>query len=115
LVWLKLHIGGELLSENLALFARPKHIVLRDPHITMQLDQVNYDTVQLTLSAEQPALWVWIETTEDALRFSDNFFHLHPRREQFITVKLDRDSGDTLSILDKIKIHSLFDTYQPTG
>ena len=37
LVWLELHIGGELVSENLVLLSRPKHMHLSDPDVQFEV------------------------------------------------------------------------------
>ena len=115
LIWLKLHIGERLVSQNLALFSRPKHLELLEPNIKWQLEPAGDDTIRITLAADYPALWVWLETEDETLSFSDNFFHLLPGQEQSIMLTVGADAGEKSLIMDKISVHSLFDTYQPHG
>jgi len=113
LVWLKLHVDGQLVSQNLALFARPKHFSLLKPQIAWKIERVSEHVYQVTLSTDRPALWVWIETEDDSIHISDNFFHLHPQQEQTIILTTGKGSMDKASIIDTIKVHTLFDTYSP--
>ncbi len=110
LVWLELWVDGVVVSENLALFARPKHLLLAEPQITWQATEGEDGRVHLTLSAARPALWVWLEAPgqESGRAFSDNFFHLRPGRPKTITLL-----GGETAVPDHLAVYSLVDTYRP--
>ncbi|HEX3054468.1 MAG TPA: glycoside hydrolase family 2 protein [Aggregatilineaceae bacterium] len=101
-VKLMLHVNGKVESENLVLFVRPKHLTLVKPGIQVRIDQ---QQAQIELSAEHPALWVWLSTPGGQAGFSDNFFHLFPGETKQISIE-----GETN--LDAVVIQSLIDTYQ---
>jgi beta-mannosidase len=87
LVWLSLESGGTVISRDLVLFSRPKHLELAaDPGIEVELRQVTTDEIAVTLSAKAPALWCWLEFPDTDVRYSDNFFHLRPGESRTITV-----------------------------
>jgi beta-mannosidase len=104
LVWLELSVNGAVISENLVLFARPKHLALKDLQLTWTRNPVadeqhEYD---VTLSADAVALYVWLELP--GAKFSDNFVHLRPGVSKTIRVSA-QDVTD-------LKVRSLVDTYQ---
>ncbi|UCG23833.1 MAG: glycoside hydrolase family 2 protein, partial [Chloroflexota bacterium] len=86
LVWLALHVDGQIVSQNLALFARPKHLSLEEPGIDWHVEQMEADRYRVELSSTKPALWVWLETAGDHLQVEDNFFHLRPGLNQAMTI-----------------------------
>jgi hypothetical protein len=100
LVWIELWVDDVLVSDNLALFARPKHLPLQQPTIEWEL---NGDMI--TLTSDRPALWVWLESADAKVKFADNFFHLRPGQSKQVHVE-GLDSAENLTI------NSLYDTYQ---
>jgi beta-mannosidase len=100
---LQLEIGGQIASENLVLFCRPKRLNLVDPNITVEVQDS-----RLTLVAESPALWVWIDQ-EGSSSLQNNFFYLMPGRAESIEMP---SSINTEQILQKVRVFSLWDTYQ---
>jgi beta-mannosidase len=85
LVFLELRRGRQLLSQNLVLLCRPKHLKLELPRITTQIQQVG-DEFQVTLRSAVPTLWAWLELSRGDARYSDNFVHLPPNQPVRIRV-----------------------------
>jgi beta-mannosidase len=109
LVWLDLERGGAAVSSNLVLFARPKHLELRDPEIRSVSTQ-DGDGFRVELSARRPALWAWIEVDGVDARCSDSFLNLRPGRPMAIAVQ----PAGRMSLKEfsrKLKVRSLVDTY----
>jgi beta-mannosidase len=106
LVWLDLRIGDQVVSRNLVLWARPKQLDLRDPDIQTQVEAAGEKTYRVTLTAQYPALWAWLEIDANA-RYSDNFIHLRPGEAQTITVTLEAD----IDLAKALSVYSLVDTY----
>lgn len=104
LLWATLQNEGLTLSRTLLLFTRPKTLRLADPAVTSTTAPVK-GGYAVTLRAAKPALWTWIEAGDAKL--SDNFIHIRPGEPQTIFVQ-----STTLPI---IKIHSLYDTYDPSA
>jgi beta-mannosidase len=102
--------GDNVISDNLSLFCRPKHIELRKPNFNYSLKAISPTQFTMTITTDKPALWVWVETTEPDMRFSDNFFHmtgLHP-----VTIEITPEKPMSADDLKKVlKVRSLRDTY----
>jgi len=111
MLWLALSINGETVSENFVSFARPKHLELLEPDITVEVSKDKEANAAITLTAEAPALWTWLELRGLQARFSDNFFHLRPGRPVTVTVSADTpvSFGD---IEQRVWVRSLIDTYR---
>ncbi len=112
LVWLALRVDGQVVSRNLALFARPKHLPLPDPDIRWQIAEVENGRYAITLTSDKPALWVWLEIP-DGLQLSDNFFHLYPGRAHTVTLADLAGERPLAAIQQALAVYSLVDTYQP--
>ncbi|HEV2331386.1 MAG TPA: glycoside hydrolase family 2 protein [Verrucomicrobiae bacterium] len=112
LTWLDLEIGGKTVSQNLVLFALPKEYSLVDPALGTQVDETA-DGFSVTLTARNPALWVWacLETAD--AKFSDNFFHLTPDAPQKILVQ-PKSSLTKDDFTQQLRVRSLFNTYLAT-
>ncbi len=108
-----------IVSTNLALFARPKHLSLPDPEILCAIEEVENASTehgrngryQITLSSDKPALWVWLET-QDGVQVSDNFFHLRPGTSHVIRLTTNEPNLPIAQIINSINVRSLVDTYQ---
>lgn len=108
LVWLSLSVERQIVSNNLALFVRPKHLSLAPPEITWQMVAAADGRYKISLTAKKPALWVWLEVEGPRIELSDNFFHLYPGETHTITL-----TSDTPIEESAVTVHSLYDTYQP--
>ncbi|MBI1279264.1 MAG: glycoside hydrolase family 2 protein [Anaerolineaceae bacterium] len=101
-VWLQLKANGETISEDLALFCRPKHLNLKQPQISTTVRSTPAGGYDVELLTDSTALYVWLELS--GAKFGDNFVHLRPNTPKTIHVATD-------AIAD-LKVKSLFDTYQ---
>jgi beta-mannosidase len=112
LLWLELQRDAQVISRNLVTFARPKHLELAEPEIRRTIRDAGDGTFRVTLEANKPALWAWLELAGTDARFSDNFVHLFPGRPSQIVVTpnapLRLDAFESQLI-----VHSLIDTYRP--
>lgn len=102
MVWLQLRVDQQTISEDLALFCRPKHLALRAPQIATHIQAAANGQHDVSLTTDYAALYVWLELP--GASFSDNFVHLRPGVSKTIRV--------AASDLSALKVRSLFDTYQ---
>ena len=109
LVWLKLDANGQTVSENLVAFVPPKLIKLVDPQVQTTAIEKMPDGFLVTFVANNPALWVWLNSDEDA-NYSDNFLHLPANSPRQILVQPKLPMSQT-NIDKTLRIQSLFDTY----
>lgn len=100
LVWLSLRVGDAVISEDVVMFARPKHLELAKPTISVSAQQVGEGTFDVTLTTDAAALYVWLELP--GAKFSDNFVHLRPGATKTIRV--------TAADVTDLKARSLIDT-----
>lgn len=111
LLWLELAVGSQTVSTNLVTFARPKHMPLEQPHLRAQVEDLHDGSLRVTLSAEKPALWVWIELLYAEARYSDAFVHVAPGKLVEILVTPERPlSAEELR--GQLQIRSLVDTFE---
>jgi beta-mannosidase len=108
LLWLELHDAQEqTLAKNLVTLVRPKHLPLQAPGLSLSYTEQQDTLTAVTVAAEKPALWVWLEAQPDEIRLSDNFFHVHPGTPVTVTVS-GAEPGTAVTMVAR----SLFDTYQ---
>ncbi|MGO9108119.1 MAG: beta-mannosidase [Thermoguttaceae bacterium] len=111
LVWLKLDVAGETVSENLVTLAYPRELKLLDPALSADITEKGQGLFTVVLHAEHPALWTWLELDGVDARFSDNFVHVGPAGPVTITVQpampMTKDA-----LQRALKIRSLYDTYK---
>jgi beta-mannosidase len=112
LIWLELWVDETLVSENLALFARPKHLQLGEPEFDFAVQDEGDGRYRINLSPSKPALWTWLESTDGAFRLSDNFFHLRPGHTRTVILSAQTPGRELTDIKNGITIRSLVDTYQ---
>lgn len=112
LLWLRLRVNGETVSENLALFDKPKWLRLADPGIRVSVEDTGHGAFRATLTAKRAALWAWLDAGPIDARYSDNFLHLAPNRP--VSVVVTPTAPTTLEALKKsLRARSLFDTFDP--
>ncbi|HEY3319379.1 MAG TPA: glycoside hydrolase family 2 protein [Planctomycetota bacterium] len=116
MLWLELNQNRDrkgtatVLSDNLVLFARPKHLELQNPQIKAGIKPLDGGQFQVTLTARKPALWAWADLDRVDARFSDNFVTLRPGLPVTIVAKPAKKL--TLAQFKKaLRVKSLFDTY----
>ena len=100
LIWGFWKDGDGILSRNLATLVRPKRLPLPDPRLAVEVADG-----EVKVTAEHPALFVWLESDDPDVRFSDNFFHLRAGEARCISRKTGSAPGP-------LRAFSLFDTYQ---
>jgi len=110
LLWLELSGKGQPVSENLVLFARPKHLELPDPQISFNVRATENCGFLVTVESQKPALWVWLEIVGMHLKCSDNFINLEPGKPVQITVSPSKPMKIG-QFVRKLKVRSLFNTY----
>ncbi|MCC5806762.1 MAG: glycoside hydrolase family 2 protein [Opitutales bacterium] len=66
------------LSRSMAFFAKPKHLDLREPRVSVEWADAGAGEWRLTLRTDVPAPWTQLVAEDENARFSDNFLHLHP-------------------------------------
>jgi beta-mannosidase len=106
MIWLELFEGKELVSDNLVLFERPKHLSLQKPRFQVRVEANGDGSQVVMIETTVPALWVWLETDVEGVQFADNFFHLRPGQARRIGV----GSGATIRDGDVV-VRSLVDTF----
>jgi beta-mannosidase len=111
-IWLELWADGALVSDNLALFARPKHLSLPEPEFDFAVLEMGDGRYQIDLSTSKPALWIWLESADGDFRLSDNFFHLRPGHTRTVILDAQASGRTPADIKEGIAIRSLVDTYQ---
>ncbi|MBN1459573.1 MAG: glycoside hydrolase family 2 protein [Armatimonadetes bacterium] len=110
LLWLGLR-GDDFMSSNLVLFARPKHLELREPNLQAQIDETGDGGFTVTLRSDRPALWAWVTLRDSDARLSDNFVHVRPDAPAVLRLQPDGPmSRDELQ--SQLVVQSLVDTYQ---
>ena len=114
LLWLALHEedAEETVSENLVLFARPKHLELEAPGIAHTITPSADGGFAVTLAASRTALWVWLTLTDADAHLSDNFFHLRPGQTRCIHLR-PRAPMRLEAVQAQLRVQSLVDTYAP--
>ncbi|MCA9995127.1 MAG: U32 family peptidase [Anaerolineales bacterium] len=109
----ELLVDGETVSENLAIFARPKHLLLPRPELGWEVTEGENGTYEIAVTSDKPALWVWLEV-KMAAQLSDNFFHLGGENgRKTLTLTPDTPNHDLAAIKSSLAVYSLHDTYQP--
>lgn len=109
LIWLALYREDELVSDNLVLLSRPKHIDFVNPRLAINIQAVAVGQYDVTITAQAPALYVWLEMAD--AKFSDNFFDLqgnHPKTVR-VTAPDGMSDGDFRAAL---QVKSLYNTYR---
>jgi len=113
LIWLEGVVDGELVSRNLTLFARPKHLALQAPGISLNVEAAE-EGWEITLEAERPALWTRLELADADARFDDNFLHLEPGKPRRVRC-IPADTLSLEQLRERLRATSLYDTYAVDG
>jgi beta-mannosidase len=107
LVWLKLEVDGQAVSENLACLVPPKELALEQPNLTASIKTAG-SAFEVEVHCERPALWCWLELEGVDAACSDNFFHLPGGRSARIAVTPKAPMTETV-FKEALKVRSLFD------
>ena len=114
LFWMSLKTEKGLTSEDVVTLVRPKHLRLLDPEIQVQIIETNETSVEVKLTASKPALWVWLSMGDLQATYSDAFFPLEPGKPKSVRIKA-RESKESSSLFDALKVYSLYDTFREGG
>jgi beta-mannosidase len=109
LVWLKLEVSGQIVSENLACFVPPKELPLADPQLKTGIEETA-DGFLVNVTAEKPALWCWLSLDEADAKYSDNFVHLTADQPAQFHVQPAHPMAKS-EFASALRVRSLFDTY----
>ncbi len=71
-------------------------------------------TFHVGVSADAPALWVWLELEGVDAGYSDNFFHLAPGQSVLVAVTPAQPMSGQ-QFLEALRVHRLVDTYASAG
>lgn len=112
LLWLELKEGRRSLGNDFVFFARPKHLELPEPGISLAIDPQAGKAKEfvLRLDSLRPALWTWLEVDGIEAKLSDNFFHLFPHNPHIITL-LTQKPISPQELRKRIYLRTLRDTY----
>ena len=80
------------------------------PEIIASVQAAGDNVFEVTLTAQHPALYVWLELPDAT--FSDNFFDLRAHQPRSVTIKTNV-AADALDIQAALVIQSLVNTYSP--
>lgn len=110
MIWLELSVEQLVVSDNLVLFTRPKHLPLPDPQLRTSIQQISECEFDIHITAQATALYAWLSFADG--RFSDNFVDLRPRQPYSIRLTTPEPMSAE-QVLDVLEVRSLYDTYQP--
>jgi len=111
MLWLELEVDNRVVASNFVSFARPKHMELREPGIRTSVRALKDGRYRVTLRAQHPALWAWLELEGADARYSDAFFHLVPGRP--VTVEVEPAKAMSAARFGRaLQVRSLRDTYR---
>ena len=109
LIWLELVVDGELVSENLVMLVRPKHMALLNPQLSLTIEPVHDNVYDITITGQAPALSAWLDLPD--AQFSDNFVDLPAQQPKTIRM-IAPDGMDAAQVREALSVKSLYDTYQ---
>ena len=109
MLWLRLDVGGETVSENLVTFAYPRELKLLDPRLSASVSEKDGEFV-VTLKAAHPALWAWLELDGLDARCSQNFIHVTADRPAEIRVRPAKPLS-VEAFQAALRVRSVYDTY----
>jgi len=109
LVKLRLFRNDEVVSENLVTFARPKHLALDRPTLTVTEETASDGTPVIVLTTDKPALWTWLQVENNPdVRWDDNFFHVLPGERKVVR---PQDGFAEALGAGKVIARNLYDTH----
>ncbi len=114
LIWTQMQADDETLSSNCHFAVAPKSLGLPNPQLQYHVSQTAHDVFSVDVSAQHPALWVWLNLAGVDARYDDNFFHLHPAHTRRITVTPDR-AMSLRDFLHRLTLRSVYDLMSQHG
>lgn len=111
LVFMELISDDVVLSSNLVIFKKPKHIPLQKPSYEIYLEDIHNGNWELSIKTNKPSLWVWIETPDHEIKWDNQFFHMQPSKTY--KLRTHKPSGISLEELrENIQIKNLTDLHR---
>ena len=110
LVWLELEQNGEIVSENMVHFEKPKHMTFQKPEIEFEVIEETENIYSVVFVSEAPALWMWLELKDYDAKYSDNFIHIRPGKNKIVTIA-PKENISKSEFTKQLIIKSLIDTY----
>jgi beta-mannosidase len=115
LAWLKLDVDGRTVSDNMVSFVYPRELKLVDPRLSAEVSESPGGSgtpreFTVTLRAEHPALWAWLELAGVDARCSQNFVHVSQFAPAEITVRPSKPLSEK-AFRESLRVKSLYDTY----
>jgi beta-mannosidase len=114
LLWMSLVYDNMYISNNLVLFARPKHLELRTPTFKVHVwdKEANQDGFLIGITADCPSLYTWVSMPEIDASYSSNFFHMMPGALLTLRVTGLPEGTTADDLRRQLKVQSLVDTYR---
>jgi beta-mannosidase len=107
---LELKTGGRMVSDNVFLFAPPKHVEFEKAGINLKIYRQGPGLFTIALSSKKPAPWAWLTLQKARAKYSDNFTWLFPGRPRQIEMKTVK-SMTLKRLREKLRVYSLRDTH----
>lgn len=111
LLYVDFAVDGEVISDNLATFVRPKHLQLAAPVFRTSVRESGPGQFSVSVSANQPALWVWLDLAGSTARYSDRFVHLKPGVAREFVVR-PATAIAAAELQKQLRVMSLTDTFR---
>ena len=111
----ELAIQGQIVSDNLAMFVRPKTLDLRKPSFCYEVAKSGKHQFTIAIHTDKPALWAWLDLGEYEVKCSDNYFHIMPNRPAVVTITDPVGKLTAAKVASTLTVKSLFDTYQESA
>ena len=110
LVWLTLERDGKIISTNLVLIKRPKHLKFHNAKYNTSITKADNGSFDVKISSDVPSLWTWFELKDADAEFEDNFFHLPPNIPYNVNIK-PAAPMTSASFKKQLKISNITNTY----
>jgi beta-mannosidase len=101
--------AGTRVSVGVVPFVRDKHLELADPALSATVREAA-GGIEIDVSAEQLARFVWLELDGADVIFSDNYFDLPAGRTATVTFAVP-DGWDLQQVCNALRVRSLVDSY----
>lgn len=105
-----MHENGDVLSENVTFFAAPRGLALSRVPIVQRWDFDEKGEAVLVVESAGFHFGVCLELEGTAVRWSDDFFHLHPG--EACRIRTGLRLADVEPQVDGVIVYSLADSYE---
>ncbi len=105
--WLKVRVGSRVVSENVVFLTHPLAIELRAPVVATHIVPADHGFA-VTLTAQHPALYTFLDLHDIDATYSDNFVHIAPGNPVTIQVR-PTQAISPAEFASRLKARSLID------